>query len=145
MGHGKKSAANKTRTYLDTGVLFAAFRGEPYTRIRALTVLSDPAREFVASDYLMLETLPKATFFGNQREREFYEEYFDGTVKWAYASKRLMKLAYEEACATGLAALDALHVTAATLCGAVEMITTEVPTKPMYRTKKVTLIHLLSL
>lgn len=69
-------AANKTRTYLDTGVLFAAFRGEPYTRIRALTVLNDPAREFVASDYLMLETLPKATFFGNQREREFLRGVF---------------------------------------------------------------------
>ena len=138
-------ATKKTRTYLDTGVLFAAFRGEPQTRIRALTVLSDPAREFVASDYLRIETMPKAIFFGNQREREFYEEYFDCTVRWAYASKRLMKLAYEEACATGLAALDALHVTAATVCGAVEMITTELPTKPMYRTTKVTLIHLLSL
>jgi predicted nucleic acid-binding protein len=138
-------ATKKKRTYLDTGVLFAAFRGEPDTRIRALTVLSDPAREFVTSDYLRLEMLPKAIFFGNQREREFYEEYFDCTVRWAHASKRLMKLAYEEVCATGLAALDALHVSAATVCGAVEMITTELPTKPMYRTKKVTLIHLLSL
>ena len=138
-------AAKETRTYLDTGVLFSAFRGEPDVRIRALTVLSDPTREFVASDYLRIETLPKAIFFGNQREREFYEEYFDSTVKWAYASKRLMKLAYEEACASGLAALDALHVTAATLCGAVEMITTELPSKPMYRTKKLAVIHLLSL
>ena len=69
----------KKRTYLDTGVLIVAHRGEPNLRIRALTLLSDSSREFVASDYLKLEALPKAIFFNNRLEQEFYEQYFNAT------------------------------------------------------------------
>ena len=65
----KAAKSKKKRTYLDTGVLFAAFRGEPSARIRALTILSDPDRDFVASDYLMLETSPKAIYHRNISEK----------------------------------------------------------------------------
>ena len=141
----KAAKSKKKRTYLDTGVLFAAFRGEPSARIRALTILSDPDRDFVASDYLMLETSPKAIYQRNISEKEFYERYFDSTVEWAHASRKLMKLAYDEAISFGLAALDALHIAAAKTCGAIEIITTEAPTKPIYRTQGISIVHPLSL
>jgi len=42
--------------------------------------------------------------------------------------------AYEEACRSGLSALDALHVVAAAHVGAAELVTAEAPEKPIHRT-----------
>ena len=47
---------------------------------------------------------------------------------------RIEKVAREEASRCGLAAMDALHVAAAFLMKADELITTEKPDKPMYGT-----------
>ncbi len=44
-----------------------------------------------------------------------------------------MQDGYNIACKYGLAAMDALHIAAAISVGAEEFITTEKPTKPMYR------------
>jgi hypothetical protein len=54
----------------------------------------------------------------------------------------LVQEAYEEAQATGLAALDALHVAAARRVGAEELVTSEGPTKPLHRARKLKVITL---
>jgi hypothetical protein len=48
-----------TRTFLDAGVLIAAYRGERQLRENALRLLADGDRLFVASVFLELELLPK--------------------------------------------------------------------------------------
>ena len=48
--------------------------------------------------------------------------------------------ALDEASRLGLAALDALHVVAATKLGASELITTELPTKPIHRARSVRVV-----
>jgi len=64
----------KTKTFLDSGVLISAHRGEPAIRKRALALplLDDPERTFVTSDFVRLEILPKATYksFTRRKARE---------------------------------------------------------------------------
>jgi predicted nucleic acid-binding protein len=50
------------RTFVDAGVLIAAARGGTEQSRRAMAVLDDPEREFVASPFLRLEVLPQALF-----------------------------------------------------------------------------------
>jgi predicted nucleic acid-binding protein len=127
--------ANKILTFVDASVLiYAATKPTAATfarRLRALQVLSDPDREFVASDYLRLEVLPIATYFNKKREIALYERFFDGVTQWAVSSK-LIGPAYSIACQHGLGALDALHIAAADNFGA-EIVSAERPTKPIYR------------
>lgn len=65
---------SKILTYLDTGVLFVAWRGS--FSEQALDIINDPAREFVGSDFLKLETMPKAVYTKNSGEQNFYLSYF---------------------------------------------------------------------
>ena len=64
------------RTFLDASVLIAAIRGAPIPIERALGVLNDPERVFIASDFVRLEVLPKPLYFRQQSEVDFYEAYF---------------------------------------------------------------------
>jgi hypothetical protein len=64
------------RTFLDAGVLIAAFRSRNATSTPALTLLDDPERVFVTTDYVRLEVLPKPLYFRRQTEAEFYEAFF---------------------------------------------------------------------
>ena len=69
------------RTYVDSGVLIAAARGGGILGKRALEIISDTAgREFVSSEYVRLETVPKPTYFGRSAEIRFYEEFFATAV-----------------------------------------------------------------
>lgn len=47
------------RTYLDSGVLLAAFRMKEETGRRAMEILDDPERTLVVSDAVWLEVMPK--------------------------------------------------------------------------------------
>ncbi|MGB9179594.1 MAG: PIN domain-containing protein [Pyrinomonadaceae bacterium] len=127
--------ANKTLTYVDASVLiYAATKPTAVTfarRLRALQLLSDPDREFVASQYLRLEALPIASYFNKRRETAFYETFFNGVTQWAN-SAAMIAPAYSIACQYGLGALDALHIAAADSFGA-EFVSAERPTKPIYR------------
>ena len=127
--------ANKILTYVDASVLiYAATKPTAAIfarRLRALQVLSDPEREFVASEYLRLEVVPIASYFNKSRESSFYEKFFDNVAQWADSSG-LITPAYSIACQYGLGALDALHLAAATSFNA-EFISAERPTKPIYR------------
>src|SRR6266516_7532383 len=111
-----------TRTYIDSGVLFWAHRGEPALALKAMEILDDPDREFGSSVFLRLETLPKAIYFKNQDEILFYETFFDAIKEWATPSDAIIQEAYEEACKLGLAAMDALHIAAATAVHADELV-----------------------
>jgi hypothetical protein len=127
--------ANKILTFVDASVLiYAATKPTAATfarRLKALQVLSDPDREFVASEYLRLEVLPIPLCYKKQRETLFYEKYFDNVTQWADTSI-LIAPAYSIACQFGLGALDALHVATADSFSA-ELVSAEKLTKPIYR------------
>jgi predicted nucleic acid-binding protein len=122
-----------TRTFLDAGVLIAAARGRGIIAVRAHTILDDPGRNFVASDYLRMEVLPKALYHRQNAEVLLYERFFSRAVQIVPPSVSLMMQAYTEAHTFGLAALDAFHIAAAKFSGAEEFITTERPTTPLFR------------
>ena len=129
-----------TRTYVDAGVLIGGFQAVGTLGADALVVLSDPDREFVASVFLRLEVLPKAIYHRNVNEVAFYEAFFDRVVAWAEPVADVVERAEREAARIGLSALDALHVAAAGLAGAEELVTTEGPRKPIHRATGVTVV-----
>lgn len=122
-----------TLTFVDAGVLIAAARGNHAASPAALAILSDPNRLFVASHFLQLEVLPKPTYFGQAAEVAFYQTYFGVVHVWVLSSPALVRLALQLASQHGIAAMDALHVAAAQIVKADEFVTTEQPTKPMFR------------
>jgi len=126
---------NKILTFPDASVLiYAATKPTSQTvarRMRALQVFNDPDREFVASEFLRLEVLPIAKFFGKKREIQFYETFFANVSRWA-DDTALIAPALVLASRHGLGALDALHICAADQFGA-EFVSAEKPTKPIYR------------
>ena len=125
-----------TRTYVDAGVLIAAARGNGRLAARALGVLTDTAaREFVCSDYIKLEVIPKPTYEKRAAEIQFYEEFYARVRTWLSFDVQHLRQALDEACNSGLAAMDAIHVVAAAASGCEEIITSEKSTKPIHRTK----------
>jgi len=71
------------RTFIDSGVLIQAVRGEEKIADKALQILEDTNREFASSIFLKMEVLPKAIYQKQSREVKFYEEYFDAVTYWA--------------------------------------------------------------
>jgi predicted nucleic acid-binding protein len=130
------------RTYLDAGVLIAAARGKAPLATKALDILDDPNRQFVSSVFLKLEVLPKAVYHKNTSEVEFYEAVFDAVTDWAESTDEIIERGCKEALASGLAALDALHVAAAVILRADELVTTEKSDKPIHRTAAVKVVSL---
>ena len=128
-------------TFLDAGVLIVGARGEDEERQRALEILEDPQRSFVASSFLYLEVGPKAAFHKRMVETAFYDRFFQG-AKWVRDLERIDDLARSEAVKHGLGAMDALHLAAAHLSGAEEFITTEKRSKPIYRSGLVKVVYL---
>ena len=120
------------RTFLDAGVLIAAFRSRNDASTPALTILDDPERVFVTTDYVRLEVLPKPLYFRRETEAAFYEAFF-AAAEFVEVSPALVLEAFEDARQAGLAAMDALHVAAAKRAGVAEFITVEHPTKPVFR------------
>ncbi len=126
---------SRIRTFVDSGVLIAAARGNHALFARAMSVLDDPNRSFVTSEFVRLEVVPKATYHKKTAELQLYEEFFASAESTVQASQQLVQAAEIEASAKGLAALDALHVTAAQQAGAHELVTSEKPTMPIFRTQ----------
>ena len=125
------------RTFLDAGVLITAARGTDKDSDKALQILKDRDREFAASQFLKLEVLPKALFNQRNLEVAFYEAYFDAVAHWATNIEQLLTVGYQEAAEFGLGAMDALHIAAAIATGADEVITSEKPSKSIYRTHSI--------
>ncbi|BAY31363.1 hypothetical protein NIES2107_32220 [Nostoc carneum NIES-2107] len=133
---------SRKKTYIDSGVLITAFQGIQSTSIRANSILNDANREFVSSQFVKLELLPKAIYNQNPDETEFYETFFSAVSHWATDLEQITQDAYQIACIYGLAAMDALHVAAALWLKADELITTEKPTKPMHRVTTIKIISI---
>lgn len=126
------------RTYVDTCLLIAAFKGEGELGRRALSVLDDPERALVVSDAVWLEAMPKARYHKQQEEVEFYEAVFSQAENIPWDSTAL-KQALTIAESHGVAAMDAIHVAHAVMAGVTEFLSAEKPTKPMFRVKAVAL------
>jgi predicted nucleic acid-binding protein len=125
-------------TFVDSGVLIAAARGSDEAARRAFAVLDDPQRSFVSSDFLRLEVLPKACFQKRLEEVSFYEDFFGRVEIWVEPDPGFMAKTLTVAQENGLAALDALHGTAALVSNAVEIVTTEKEGRPIHRLKNIT-------
>ena len=130
------------RTYVDAGVLIAAARGQTQIALRALDILDDPNREFASSIFVKLEVLPKAVHNKNEAESEFYETFFTGVTNWADLFDSVVHGAFQEACDSGLAALDALHVVSAVYADAEELVTTERLDKPIHNTHLIKVVSI---
>lgn len=120
------------KTFLDSGVLLTAWkRGENHQR--AISLLADDSRDFVTSDNVRLELLPKPVFEKRQAEIEFYTAHFQEALACEPFSEALGQAALALAKKYGLAAGDALNLASAIRLGADEFITSELPGKPMFR------------
>lgn len=123
--------------FVDTGILIAAARGDGAIAERAMQVLDDPDVRFASSNLVKLEVLPKPQYNRKQDEVAFYQEFFAAVAVWAEANENLVQSAFDEAVKSGLDALDSLHVASAVAVGADELVTTEKQTKPLHRSKLV--------
>jgi predicted nucleic acid-binding protein len=133
------------RTFVDSGVLLTAWRGDKAESSLALKLLDDGRRSFYTSQLVRLEVLPKAVFYKNAREVEFYERYFALVAGDESLSRELAEDANRLARRYGLAAVDAAHVASAIRQGAEEFITTEDREKPMFRVKELAVTALSSI
>ena len=120
-------------SFIDSGILIAAARGNSLRAQLSLDILADSDRDFCSSIFIKLEVLPKSVCYKQNLESEFYEVFFQGVTHWMSDLEILTQSAYQLACTYGLSGLDALNVAAAILLEADEFITTEKSTKPMYR------------
>lgn len=121
----------KQITFVDASVLINAIVGlDAARKMRALAMLGDPNREFVATLFLQLEVIPIPLKFNKKKESAFYERFFQGVTTWIDTAS-IVQPAYDLACQYGLGAIDALHLAAAIAAGA-EFVSAEKPTKPIY-------------
>lgn len=132
----------KLRTFVDAGVLIEAARGIGAEHERAMRLLDDERREFVASNFLKLEVLPKPLYYKQATEAAFYEVFFNKMVIEFVSVEQLVNEAFAEAAARGLSAVDAMHIVAAHRLGASEFVTTEKPEKPIHRTQLIKVVTL---
>jgi predicted nucleic acid-binding protein len=126
-------------SFIDSGVLIAAVRGTPEIMTIAREVLTNPEISFASSAYVRLEVLPKASFHGREKERAFYEGFFEVVRHWAPVGALHIEEALDIASRVGLSALDALHVAGALAVGADELITCEKPGRPVHRVQEITI------
>jgi predicted nucleic acid-binding protein len=131
-------------TYIDSGVLLSATDGVGRIAEKALEILGDSNRKFASSQFVKLEVNPKAIYHKQTDEAQFYEEFFSAVVYWANSLEKVVQDAYNIGCEHGLAAMDALHIAAALSIGAEEFVTTEKPTKPMFRVTSIQVISIFS-
>ena len=131
-----------TITFIDSGVLVTASRGVENLSDKAIAILAEADREFASSEFIKLEVLPKAIYHRQNDEAEFYQTFFNAVTYWANDIEQIIEEGYNIACKYGLAAMDALHIAAAKSVGAEEFVTTEKPTKPMYRITDLKIVYL---
>jgi hypothetical protein len=125
------------RTFIDSGVLITAWRGNPAQKIKALTIIADLNRSFISSPFVKLEVLPKPTWYKNQQELRFYQDFFDTVSEWADDCDQLAEDALRIGSQYGLGGMDALHIAAALASQSDEFITTERLTSPLSRVQGV--------
>lgn len=131
------------KTFLDSGVLLAAWKNDSLKHV-ARAVMEDDARQFLTSEMVRLETLPKPTFEKQRAESLFYQDYF-ADAECEPLARELANAAETLASRYGLSGSDALHIASAIRQGAAEFYTSEKPSKPMFRVRELKVISLFSL
>lgn len=129
-------------TYLDSGVLIAASRGNDLVSLKAISILDSEQRQFCYSSFVRLEILTKAKYHKKPDEVNFYETFFANCQIYANDLDTIVNLAEELAAKYGLNALDALQIAAAISVNAEEFITTEKTTKPLHKVTEINVISL---
>ncbi|MBW4671376.1 MAG: PIN domain-containing protein [Cyanomargarita calcarea GSE-NOS-MK-12-04C] len=129
-------------TYIDSGILLSATDGVSRIAEKSLEILGDLNREFASSEFVKLEVMPKAVYNKQTEESQFYEEFFSDVIYWVNNLEQIVQDANSIACKYGLAAMDALHIAAALSVDAEEFVTTEKPTKPMFRVTSIQVISI---
>ena len=104
--------------------------------------MADTNREFVSSQMVRLELLPKSSYFKNQPEIAFYRNFFARVKGEERLSADLGDEAMNLGTQYGLAAADAINIAAAIRQGASEFMTTEMPGKPMFRVNEILVVSL---
>ena len=132
------------KTFLDSGVLLHAWRGETLSGA-ALQIMDDDTREFFTSQMVRLELLPKARFEKRPKEVAFYEAHFADCTGSQPLSQELGFEAEKLAARHGLAGPDALQIAAAIRQGVDEFYTSEKPGKPLFRVNEIRVVSLFSL
>lgn len=127
---------------MDSGVLITAARGVSALSEPAIEVLSDTTREFVSSDWVRLEVLPKALYFKQQAEVAFYEFFFKRVSIWVRFEPEILDKAIEEAILNGLSAVDAIHVVLAASSACEELVTSEKQTSGIHRTARIRVVSI---
>jgi len=130
------------RTYVDASVLIEAFRGKGAAAQRAMEVLDDGNRMFVVSDFLRLEVVPKPTFHRQTDELAFMNEFLAGAQEHIPASPHVTSRAIEFASQYDTGPMDALHVAAAAIAEADELVTLEKPTSPICQVREIKVVSL---
>ncbi|WP_414575118.1 nucleic acid-binding protein [Anabaena sp. CCY 9402-a] len=118
---------SRKKTYIDSGVLIAAFRGVQSIGIQANTILNDDNREFVSSQFVKLEVVPKAIYNQQQDEIDFYETFFSAVSYWATDLEQISQDAYQLSSLYGLAS-SIFNIGAHTrrMCGEISRILSEI-------------------
>lgn len=127
----------KIKTFVDASVLIAAFRGNEEICRKAMEIIDDPEREFIVSDYLKLEVIPKPTFFQYHEEVMFMQTFINNASMEFSGTPFTTSRALTLACQYGLNAIDALHAEVAIEAEANVLITIEKSTKPLYRIQEI--------
>jgi|SRR5579883_1219640 predicted nucleic acid-binding protein len=130
------------RTFIDSGVLIAAARSTDSLSAPALAVLADSNRQFISSDFVRLEVLPKPIYFKRTTEVTVYLAFFAAVQIWVQPTATLVHQALLRAEQFGLGAVDALHVVSAEMVGADEFVTAERPTSPLLRVTSIKVVSI---
>lgn len=125
---------SKILTYVDSNILiYAVSQRNEELRLKALRMIGDKRRKFLASEFLRLETLPYAINGNRPKETAFLTYFFDHHVsQWVEDERALFKPAGDLIERYNLQMVDALHLAAAMEHGA-DFVTGEKPTKPLHQ------------
>jgi hypothetical protein len=129
------------RTFVDSGVLIAGYKGSPLVVAAAGNILNDGNRIFLSSPFVRHEVSPKALYNRRRDEYRFYQSYFKRAT-FCDDLKLILNHAGRESAKSGINAMDSLHIAAARLLNADEFITTEKPSRSIYRTSLVNVVYL---
>jgi len=100
-------AGRLTRTFLDSGVLIAAYNARPELKAPALAILKDPNRIFLSSPFVRHEVCPKSLYNKRHLEYRFYREYFQRAVMFNDV-RLILERASRESAKSGVSAMDSL-------------------------------------
>lgn len=133
------------KTFIDSGVLIFAARGEGELAEKALSILEDSDREFASSIFIQLEILPKAIYNKKINEIKFYKIYFNAVSYWAKDLEKIIEVALKESSEYGTGAMDSLHIASAKLRQVDQFVTNEKPNKSIHRSQGINIISLYDL